>query len=134
MKDKKYGQRSIKFQGRVQGDYRDVDTAGVTDKFDIRRARFGAKLKFDEFFGEYQLDSFSEGAEDEGNVTDVAYVGMKMKNGVSWGIVKHKAPFSLEEQTSSRFIDFVERSFGNKIGGMGKNPGVFLKILYTSLS
>ncbi len=123
-------QNSIQLEGRVQADYRHYSPgSGTTDMFDIRRARLGISGKFMGDW-EYEVTGDYDATEDEDSGFDteldtakIAYAGFKPLK-ITAG--KFKMPFSLEEQTSSRFIDFMERSMVNTYGGVGKNLGFML--------
>ena len=126
-KKKKYP--STKMEGRMMLDYRDHSPDATADlkgkpspAIDIRRARLGTKVKLaDNIKGEVVLDISEDGAE-----LDSAKMAYKLPNKMSMVFGKTKVPFSLEEMTSSRWIDFQERSLANAYGGIGKNPSIGL--------
>lgn len=111
--------------GRVHADYRFFDyndsdsntapTAGnsignvtnVTDTFDVRRARLGFKVKYNEFYeGEVVADLTGGGAS-----LDVGYLNVAWWKPVQFRFGQFKMPMGLEQLTSSNNIDFIERSF-----------------------
>ncbi len=126
-KEKEKKHPSIKIEGRMMLDYRDHSPDATTDLksdtspvLDIRRARLGAKVVLAKNIkGEVVLDIAEDGAE-----LDTASMAYRFPNGNSLVFGKTKVGFSLEEMTSSRWIDFIERSLANTYGGVGKNPQV----------
>jgi phosphate-selective porin OprO/OprP len=133
------GKNSIAVQGRVQLDYRQFDNdrdAATTEGFDVRRAYFGVAGKIGEFYDYKVVGNLAEADKtttSKSNQLDEAYFGINWWKEASFRFGQFKMPFSLEEQTSSRFIDFQERSLANKmvpakeIGAMihGDINGVF---------
>ncbi len=122
---------SMSVNGRIQMDYRSFgdsnkDTS-VPDTFDVRRAYLGAKGVFNKYyefevatdFGTADSTSKSKSAQ-----LDVAFINLHYWDQAQFKFGQFKMPFSLEEQTSSRFIDFQERSLvnayvpGKEIGAM----------------
>ncbi len=109
---------SMSINGRVQLDYRDYDTQGGTaandktaDTFDIRRAYLGAKGTFNKYY-DWEVTADFAGQSNVSHL-DVAYMNIKWWEQAQFQFGQFKMPFSLEERTSSRFIDFQERSFVN---------------------
>ncbi|MGH8711085.1 MAG: porin [Burkholderiales bacterium] len=106
------GDKSTSFSvnGRVQLDYRDFGSpdGAFTNTFDIRRARLSAKGKFLKYY------SFVvEGDFGSTTVLTDGYFDIAWWKPATLRFGQFKTPISLEEQTSSRFIDFLERSFVN---------------------
>lgn len=133
---------AIGVSGRLQLDYRQFTGDDVigTDTFDIRRAYFGVQGKLWDY---YTFDVTGDFAGLSGNSTTTVCTAVGAVNGqpgctattsvvngtgshldVGWFNVgwwkqaqfrfgQFKMPFSLEELTSSRFIDFQERSYVN---------------------
>ncbi|OGW18370.1 MAG: hypothetical protein A3G93_02495 [Nitrospinae bacterium RIFCSPLOWO2_12_FULL_45_22] len=107
--------KSFKMQvgGRVQGDYLGLDNNDTDDSsFTIRRARIfasGDLFKHTDFKGEID---FGQG--NDASLTD-GYLNFKYLKWAQLRIGQYKEPFSLEELTSSRYIDFVERSTLNSL-------------------
>ena len=135
---------SMSINGRIQLDYRNYDTQGGTaandktaDTFDVRRAYLGAKGTFNKYYdwevtadfagltGASATDATAAGK----NTTslDVAYMNIHWWDQVQFQFGQFKMPFSLEERTSSRFIDFQERSFVNNTSlTPGKERGIMI--------
>ncbi|CAN1526997.1 OprP Phosphate-selective porin [Methylophilaceae bacterium] len=120
---------SMSINGRVQLDSRSNDINGgttantkIADTYEIRRAYLGAKGTFAKYYDfEVTIDTASSAA------LDVAYMNLHWWDQAQFQFGQFKMPFSLEERTSSRFIDFQERSFVNN-GSLtpGKEIGVML--------
>lgn len=115
------GKNSIAVAGRVQLDYRTFDTnvdANSINDFDVRRAYFGVSGKIAEYYDYKVVANFAEADKTttgKSNQLDEAFFGINWWKEASFRFGQFKMPFSLEEQTSSRFIDFQERSLANKI-------------------
>lgn len=110
---------SIKLDGRVQLDYRHFSNNedNTTDEWDVRRAYLGVSGKLAEYYDFKVVANFADKdeAKDKSNQLDEAYFGINWWKQASFRFGQFKMPFSLEEQTSSRFIDFQERSLANKL-------------------
>ncbi len=119
------GDNKMSINGRIQLDYRDFDwsegkstgaNVNDADTFDIRRAYLGAKGTFLKYYDFEVTADFAQavGSTPAGYTPlDVAYMNVKWWKPVQFQFGQFKMPFSLEERTSSRFIDFQERSFVN---------------------
>jgi phosphate-selective porin OprO/OprP len=98
----------MKVGGRVQGDYLSFDDNNSADSsFDMRRARIyasGKLYKHTKF--KAQLD-FGEGK--DANLKD-GYLNFGYLKWAQVKVGQYKEPFGLEELTSSKYIDFSERS------------------------
>jgi len=117
-----FAQVEAKVTGRVQFDARTVDnsfnaipdrdSSSVGDTFEIRRARIGVTGSINKDIG-YEV--VGNGVGGTTNWIDTAFInyGFNKKAQVRAG--RFKQPFSLEEQTSSNNIDFMERSYGNQM-------------------
>jgi phosphate-selective porin OprO/OprP len=117
-----FAQVEAKVTGRVHFDARvidnsyndmfDRDSASVGDNFEIRRARIGVVGTINKDIG-YEI--VGNGVGGTTNWIDTAFInyGFNKKMQVRTG--RFKQPFSLEEQTSSNNIDFMERSYGNQM-------------------
>ena len=117
-----FAQVEAKVTGRVQFDARaidnsynvlsDRDSASVGDTFEIRRARIGVSGTINKDIG-YEV--VGNGVGGTTNWIDTAFInyGFNKKAQIRTG--RFKQPFSLEEQTSSNNIDFMERSYGNQM-------------------
>jgi phosphate-selective porin OprO/OprP len=126
------GASSFSVNGRVQLDSRSyMGNGGGTspnlnfaDTFDVRRAYIGAKGTFKKYYDwEVTLD-----AAQSSNIIDVAYLNVNyFDKKAMFQFGQYKQPYSLEERTSSRFIDFQERSFVNNSSlTPGKERGVMI--------
>lgn len=122
---------SMSINGRIQLDYRSnniggtVTNANLADTFDVRRAYLGAKGTFAKY---YDFEVTIDSAGTAGATTlDVAYMNFHWWDQAQFQFGQFKMPFSLEERTSSRFIDFQERSFVNNSSlTPGKERGAML--------
>jgi phosphate-selective porin OprO and OprP len=90
----------------------DRDSASVGDTFEVRRARIGVVGTINKDIG-YEV--VGNGVGGTTNWIDTAFInyGFNKKAQIRTG--RFKQPFSLEEQTSSNNIDFMERSYGNQM-------------------
>ena len=114
------GETAISINGRAQLDYRHFDDNIQPSTFDIRRAYFGAKGKFGKY---YEWDVTFDAGGSGSALLDVAYFDAAWIDWAKLRFGQFKMPMSLEELTSSRFIDFQERSFVNSFV-YGKERGV----------
>jgi phosphate-selective porin OprO and OprP len=111
-------ENTISINGRIHADYRQFDVnstnANSASTFDVRRAYLGVSGKIaNDWTFEVVTDvaQGTNGGTTFASALDVAWV--------NWGSYKEaqiragqfKMPMALEELTSSRFIDFTERSF-----------------------
>jgi len=111
------GKNSMTINGRVHFDARSFDysNSGATspDTYDIRRSRIGVKARFlDYYTGEIVFNGSSL---DNSKTLDVAYLNVAWWKPVQFRVGQFKQPFSMEQLTSSNNIDFVERSFVDKL-------------------
>jgi len=128
------GDNKMSINGRIQLDYRDFDwseskstgtNANDADTFDIRRAYLGAKGTFNKYY-DWEVTADFAGQTNASHL-DVAYMNIKWWKEAQFQFGQFKMPFSLEERTSSRFIDFQERSFNNNSSlTPGKERGVMV--------
>ncbi|MAU40704.1 MAG: hypothetical protein CMF31_03690 [Kordiimonas sp.] len=103
----KDGKFKMKVRGRVMADYVNLnDDSGMDrDATEFRRARLGVEgIVFKNIKYKFEVDF----ADNDVDITD-AYLQWKAKP-VSLTIGQQKVPVSLEEQTSSRYITFMERA------------------------
>jgi phosphate-selective porin OprO/OprP len=121
------GDSTIAVNGRIQLDSRHYsDSNGrndtVNDGFNVRRAYIGVSGNIKKYY-DYKLvlnlanpdePSTTLGTGANSNQMDEAYFGINYWKQASFRFGQQKMPFSLEEQTSSRFTDFQERSMLNK--------------------
>ncbi len=105
-------QHSISVNGRVHADLRtfseDSTNANSADTFDVRRAYLGVSGKVYGDWG-YAVNADFGALGADLDVAHVDYNGLPVKLRMG----QFKMPFSLEELTSSRFLDFQERGFAN---------------------
>ncbi|MFN7276934.1 MAG: OprO/OprP family phosphate-selective porin, partial [Betaproteobacteria bacterium] len=116
--------------GRVHADYRyfEEDTAAST--FDIRRAYLTLQGKWNEWLTWDLTGDFAQST----NALDVGWINAAWSDKLQVRAGQFKMPFSLEELTSSRFIDFQERSFVNRLAP-AKERGVMVHgVPYTGLT
>jgi phosphate-selective porin OprO/OprP len=127
-----FAQMETKLTGRVHFDARaidsdlslitDRDSATAGDAFELRRARIG-------FTGSYnkqiQFEGVANAVGSTTNIIDTAFVNYGYNKQGQVRVGRFKQPFSLEENTSSNNIDFMERSYVNQIIP-GKKLGVML--------
>ncbi len=122
------GDSTFAVNGRIQLDARSYDndftSANNTQGFDIRRAYLGVNGKIAKYYDYRVVANFADddktntsgtGLVKKSNQIDEAYFGINYWKQASFRFGQQKMPFSLEEQTSSRFIDFQERSLLNKM-------------------
>jgi phosphate-selective porin OprO/OprP len=127
-----FAQMDTKMTGRVHYDARyfnnglsgsqDRDYGSVADTFEIRRARIG-------FTGNYnkqiQYEGVANGVGSSTNIIDTAFINYGYNSAANIRVGRFKQPFSLEENTSSNNIDFMERSYVNQVIP-GKKLGAML--------
>jgi len=128
------GDNKMSINGRIQLDYRDFDwsenkstgtNANDADTFDIRRAYLGAKGTFNKYY-DWEVTADFAGQTNTSHL-DVAYMNIKWWKEAQFQFGQFKMPYSLEERTSSRFVDFQERSFNNNTSlTPGKERGVMV--------
>ena len=134
------GENKMSINGRIQLDHRSYDWDGlndagdkVTDTFDVRRAYLGAKGTFAKYYDfEVTADFAQSSTETQSSAKpytplDVAYMNIHWWDQAQFQFGQFKMPYSLEERTSSRFIDFQERSFVNNASlTPGKERGAMI--------
>ena len=136
------GKSSIAVSGRIQLDARgydnDIASSGNTQGFDIRRAYLGVSGTMGKYYDYKIVGNFADedktasgGQFKKSNQLDEAFFGINFWKEASFRFGQQKMPFSLEEQTSSRFIDFQERSLLNKMVP-GKEIGVQVHGVFTN--
>lgn len=117
------GDFALKLGGRIQADWTvadlDDELGTMGDGFEFRRARL--------FFSGtiYERVSFKAQYDFAGGDADFKDVWIALDN--DWGDLKFghfKEPFSLEEQTSSKYITFLERPLPVEAFSPGRNSGV----------
>ena len=117
------GENSLSIEGRIHADFRSFSEDGAgssaADTFDIRRAYLGVK-------GKIAKDWSFEATQDiANNSLEYAYINYKASDAAQLRIGAFKFQFSFEEITSSRFVDFQERSFVNALVP-GKDQGIMI--------
>jgi len=109
---------SIGINGRVQADYRQFSPQSISaDTFDVRRAYITLSGKVWE---DWTFDVTADLAQGTNGGTFAQVLDVAWMN---WGRWKEfqiragqfKMPFSIEELSSSRFLDFTERSYVNQL-------------------
>lgn len=105
----KDGRFSFHVRGRVQTDYNYISASNGdvdTNTMELRRARLGIEgVAWHDVQYKFEVDF----ADDDVSVTD-AFVAFKQIKPVTLTIGQFKTPNSMEEQTSSRYITFMERA------------------------
>ena len=134
------GNSSIALIGRIQLDSRSyIGNGGGTanknlaDTFDVRRAYLGAKGTFKKYY-DFEITADFAGLTNADTVSssstslDVAYLNVNyFDKKAMFQFGQFKMPYSLDERTSSRFIDFQERSFVNNTSlTPGKERGIMI--------
>ena len=117
------GEFLITFGGRLHTDLR-AYTADFapSNTFLIRRARFEAEGHFFNIF-EYKIQA--DFADDESTLLRDGFVNIHTNDIVQVMVGQFKAPLSQEEQQSSKYYGFVERSMLNNLAP-GRSPGVMV--------
>ena len=121
------GKSSVKLSGRVQADYRyfdaSPDSKDEEDEFSMRRVYLGASGKWNEYIGYKANLELSSGNMKLGE----GYVNLEYFKPAQFLFGQFKTSMSLEERTSSRFLNFTERSYVNNAAlTEGKDTGVML--------
>ncbi len=117
------GDYKFQFGGRIMYDYNRAEENGVVDEdgFDIRRARVYAKGNVSKNWAfKTQFNTNGSGVED----VYLRYTGFGKAAQVTIG--NQKAPFGLEELTSSKDISVLERSAITEQYALGRQEGVQL--------
>jgi phosphate-selective porin OprO/OprP len=125
------GKSTIAVAGRIQLDSRHFSDGDgrsdlAADGFDIRRAYLGVSGTIAKYYDYKVVANFGNAdstSTQKSNQLDEAFFGINFWKEASFRFGQQKMPFSLEEQTSSRFIDFQERSMLNTMVP-GKEMGV----------
>jgi phosphate-selective porin OprO/OprP len=135
----------LKFGGRIQSDWAVIDSSDeIDDNFsggdghgtEIRRARlFFSGTLYERLIFKAQYD-FANTGDGDTDLED-AYIGLKDLGPLGTVIVGHfKEPFSLEGQTSSKYITFMERALptaffpGRNTGFMANNSVMEKRLLW----
>ena len=121
------GKSTMKVGGRVQLDYRYFDANPVAteeeSEFSMRRVYLGVDGKYNEYIGYKANLELSSGD----MILGEAYLNLGYFEPAQLLFGQFKTSMSLEERTSSRFLNFTERSYVNN-GSIteGKDTGVML--------
>jgi phosphate-selective porin OprO/OprP len=105
---------SITLSGRIQADFRTFEDDIAANTFDVRRAYLGVQGKL---FNDWTFDvtaDLAQSSTSSPSSLDVAWVNWGAYQSVQLRAGQFKMPMSIEELTSSRFIDFQERSLVNQ--------------------
>lgn len=101
---------TFKLSGRVHADYRAFLDDSAASTFDVRRAYLTLAGTWGNWLSWDVTGDFAQ----SGTAFDVAYFNIRWSDAAQLRLGQFKMPMSLEELTSSRFIDFQERSIVNK--------------------
>lgn len=118
------GDATFTLGGRLQWDYDDTSVGDESEEtFEVRRARIYASGTVNDWGYKAQ---FNVGEDDGGSAEDlyIRYNGWGSAAKVTIG--RHKEPFGLEQQTSSKDITLLERSAMTELYAPGRNAGVQL--------
>ena len=115
-------QVETKLTGRVHYDFRNIssglpnstdrDTASVAENFELRRARIGFTGSLNK---DLQFEAVGNAVGGSTNFIDTAFINYGYNKQAQVRVGRFKQPFSLEENTSSNNIDFMERSYVNQL-------------------
>lgn len=117
-----FAQVEAKVTGRVHFDARnfssgynaiaDRDSASLGDSFEVRRARIGVAGTINK---DISYEIVGNGVGSTTNWVDTAYGNYGFNKKAQVRVGRFKQPFSLEEQSSSNNVSFMERSYGNQM-------------------
>ena len=117
-----FAQVEAKVTGRVHFDARnfstnyntiaDRDTASLGDSFEVRRARIGISGTINKDIS-YEVVGNAVGSNT--NFVDTAWGNYGFNKKAQVRVGRFKQPFSMEEQSSSNNVSFMERSYGNQM-------------------
>jgi len=120
------GKHSLLLHGRVQVDYRSSDLPDSIDSFDVRRAYLGVK---GQLYDKWTYEITGDWGRDSGGKSaprlEYAYVNYEWNSAVEARAGHFKFPFGFSQLTSSRFVDFMERTFTDDFEP-GKDQGVMI--------
>jgi phosphate-selective porin OprO/OprP len=125
-------QVEAKLTGRVHYDMRAIDStlAPIADRdsatagsnFELRRARIGFTGSLNK---QIQFEGVANAVGGDTNIIDTAFINYGYNQAGQVRVGRFKQAFSLEENTSSNNIDFMERSYVNQITP-GKKLGAMI--------
>jgi len=106
-------ENAISINGRIHADYRSFSedstgNANSANTFDVRRAYIGVSGRI---ANDWTFEAVADVAQTAAPQLDVAWANWGAYKEVQFRAGQFKMPMALEELTSSRFIDFQERSF-----------------------
>ena len=117
-----FAQVEAKVSGRVHFDARnfttnlnsipDRDSASLGDSFEVRRARIGIAGTINKDIS-YEVVGNAVGGNT--NFVDTAWGNYGFNKDAQVRVGRFKQPFSMEEQSSSNNVSFMERSYGNQM-------------------
>ena len=117
-----FAQVEAKVTGRVHFDARnfstslnaiaDRDSASLGDSFEVRRARIGIAGTINKDIS-YEVVGNAVGGNT--NFVDTAWGNYGFNKKAQVRVGRFKQPFSMEEQSSSNNVSFMERSYGNQM-------------------
>jgi len=96
--------------GRVHTDYRHYSQDTAASTFDMRRAYLTMQGKWNDYL---TWDVTGDFAQTTATQLDVAWFNIAYSESLQLRLGQFKMPFSIEELSSSRFLDFQERSLVN---------------------
>jgi phosphate-selective porin OprO/OprP len=127
-----FAQVEAKLTGRVHYDMRSIssgldkiddrDSASVGSNYELRRARIGFTGSLNK---QIQFEGVANAVGSSTNFIDTAFINYGYNQAGQVRVGRFKQPFSLEENTSSNNIDFMERSYVNQITP-GKKLGAMI--------
>jgi len=127
-----FAQVEAKVTGRVHFDARvnenafntltDRDSSSVADGFEVRRARIGVVGTINK---DIAYEIVGNGVGGTTNWIDTAWANYGFNKNAQVRVGRFKQPFSMEEQSSSNNVSFMERSYGNQMVP-GKRLGVMM--------
>ena len=127
-----FAQVEAKLTGRVHYDMRaidsgldkitDRDSASVGSNYELRRARIGFTGSLNK---QIQFEGVANAVGSSTNFIDTAFINYGYNQAGQVRVGRFKQPFSLEENTSSNNIDYMERSYVNQITP-GKKLGAMI--------
>ncbi|HQR61054.1 MAG TPA: porin [Methylophilaceae bacterium] len=112
----------MSINGRVQADYRTFHPQQVNnqaDTWDIRRAYLGVKGTFYDWIDFAAIANFANTSSQNSSAMYEYYLNLRPVDYAQLQMGQFKQPMSLEELTSSRFINFTERSYAAQLA-----PGI----------
>ena len=116
------GAFKMSINGRVQADYRDFNPQqnnNQANTWDIRRAYLGVKGTFYDWIDFAAVANFANTASQNSSAMYEYYLNLRPVEYAQLQVGQFKQPMSLEELTSSRFINFTERSYAAQLA-----PGI----------